>query len=86
MTEKIKSEFARIAENAQEFTEIYAESIDSVLGNVETVMEQIKEFMSLCETLETHLVGVEALSKQISVMRRLCEDLELKTAKIGKSS
>jgi hypothetical protein len=85
LTEKIRTEFARIAENAEEFTGIYAESVESMLGNVETLMEQMKEFMGRCEALEQHLVGLEVLSKQIGVMRRLCEDLELKTAKLGKS-
>jgi len=84
LTEKIKSEFARIAGNAQQFTEIYAESVDSVLGNVETGMDQMKDFMGRCEALELHLAGVEVLSKQVSVMRRLCEDLEVKTAKLRK--
>lgn len=84
LTKKIKLEFARIAENAQQFTEIYAESVHSVLGTVEAGMDQMKDFMDRCETVEQHLAGVEVLSKQISVMRRLCEDLELKTAKLGK--
>lgn len=84
LTSRIQEEFRSIAENALQYTELYSESVDTLLNDVEHVMEQLKEFMGRCESLESHLTSLEVLSKQVSIMRHLCEELEAKVAKLCK--